>query len=563
MRVEEFDFELPEERIALRPAEPRDAARLMVVRPAGSIEDRAVRELPQLLRAGDVLVFNDTKVIPGQLSGRRVRDGSAAPVAVTLIERIDDATWWALAKPGRRLAVGDRIRFGHEGRVCLLGTLEAEVEEKLADGRVRLRFGFHGAYLDEALAAIGDAPLPPYIASRRAADEKDREDYQTVYAAREGAVAAPTAGLHFTPALLARLDAAGIGREFLTLHVGPGTFLPVKAADTAEHRMHPERGAIDAATRGAAQCGAGGGRAHRGGGHDVAPPARSGGGRGGHDPALRGRDGHLHHAGLPLPGGRPADDEFSPAALDAVHAGRGLLRAGDDEGRLCACDRSRLPLLFLRRCVPAPPGGTGVSGIPSRSLATDGAARTGVIATPRGKIRTPAFMPVGTQATVKTMYPEQVRALGADIVLGNTYHLMLRPGAERVARLGGLHEFMRWPHPILTDSGGFQVMSLAQLRKIDAEGVTLPLAYRRLRASADAGALDRDPAPARLRHRHAARRMHRAAGGAGRGGTGHAAVARLGGEIEGRLRQSRRATRCSASCRAATCRRCGSGRRRG
>jgi S-adenosylmethionine:tRNA ribosyltransferase-isomerase len=253
MRVDAFDFELPEERIALRPAEPRDAARLLVIAPrrdgkASEFEDRLVRDLPSLLRAGDVLVFNDTRVIPAQLRGVRRRGGDAAEVAVTLIERIDEASWWALAKPGRRLAVGDRIAFGHEGRVCLLGTLEAKVEEKLADGRVRLGFGFHGAYLDEALEAIGDPPLPPYIAGRRQTDERDRADYQTIYAAHDGAVAAPTAGLHFTPDLFAALDGAGVRREFLTLHVGPGTFLPVKAEDISSHVMHAERGRLDAAT---------------------------------------------------------------------------------------------------------------------------------------------------------------------------------------------------------------------------------------------------------------------------------------------------------------------------
>ena len=248
MRLEDFDFDLPDERIALRPAEPRDAARLLVVRPGSEPEDRRVFDLPALLRAGDVLVFNDTKVIPAQLRGVRSRAGAEVEVSVTLTERIDDARWWALAKPGRRLAPGDRIRFGHEGRVCLLGTLSAEVEDKDPDGRVRLAFGFHGAYLDEALAIIGDPPLPPYIASKRGADDRDREDYQTIFAARDGAVAAPTAGLHFTPELMERLDAAGIAREFLTLHVGPGTFLPVKAEDIAEHRMHAERAILDADT---------------------------------------------------------------------------------------------------------------------------------------------------------------------------------------------------------------------------------------------------------------------------------------------------------------------------
>jgi S-adenosylmethionine:tRNA ribosyltransferase-isomerase len=162
-----------------------------------------------------------------------------------LIERIDGSTWWALAKPGRRLATGDRIRFGHEGRVCLLGTLEATVGEKRPDGRISLAFGFHGAYLDEAIDALGDAPLPPYIATRRPADEQDREDYQTIFATEEGAVAAPTAGLHFTTRLLEDLRARGVSAEFLTLHVGPGTFLPVKSADTSRHKMHAENGAID------------------------------------------------------------------------------------------------------------------------------------------------------------------------------------------------------------------------------------------------------------------------------------------------------------------------------
>jgi S-adenosylmethionine:tRNA ribosyltransferase-isomerase len=247
MRLEDFDFDLPQARIALRPAVPRDAAKLLVVRP-GELEDRQVRDLSGLLRAGDVLVFNDTKVIAAQLRGMRSRDGAELAVSATLLERVDEARWWAFAKPGRRLKAGDRIRFGHEGRVCLLGTLEAVVEEKAEDGRVLLGFGFHGAYLDEALNIVGDPPLPPYIAARRETDERDREDYQTVYAAHEGAVAAPTAGLHFTPELLQRLKDAGIGCEFVTLHVGAGTFLPVKSEDIRQHRMHSEAASIDEAT---------------------------------------------------------------------------------------------------------------------------------------------------------------------------------------------------------------------------------------------------------------------------------------------------------------------------
>jgi len=260
MRLADFDFDLPEERIALRPAEPRDAARLLVVRPgalvaspgtgeaeSARLEDRLVADLPELLRPGDVLVFNDTKVIPAQLAGIRMR-APQIPVGATLLERIDESAWWAFAKPGRRLKLGDRIRFGHDGRVCLVGTLDATVEEKLDDGRVRLAFSLHGPYLEEAIRTLGDPPLPPYIAARRAADARDHVDYQTVFAAHEGAVAAPTAGLHFTPELLHRLAAAGIGTAFVTLHVGAGTFLPVKSDDLAEHRMHAETGTLDAAT---------------------------------------------------------------------------------------------------------------------------------------------------------------------------------------------------------------------------------------------------------------------------------------------------------------------------
>ena len=248
MRVEEFDFELPDQNIALRPAEPRDSAQLLVVRPGNDFQERRVSDLPALLRSGDVLVLNDTKVIPAQLTGTRDRAGQRLEISLTLIERIDESHFWAFARPGRRLAVGDRIRFGHDGRACLLGTLDTVVEEKLGDGRVKLGFGFHGAFLDEAIREIGDPPLPPYIAARRPAEERDRKDYQTVYAQSEGAVAAPTAGLHFTPELLHRLQAAGVGVEFLTLHVGPGTFLPVKAEDTAGHRMHAETGWLDPAT---------------------------------------------------------------------------------------------------------------------------------------------------------------------------------------------------------------------------------------------------------------------------------------------------------------------------
>lgn len=251
MRVDLFDFELPPERIALRPASPRDAARLLVVEPGASPElsDRGMRDLPDVLRAGDVLVFNDTRVIPAQLSGTRYREGGEpAAVEVTLAKRLDGARWQAFARPGKRLKEGDRIRFGERGEVCFAGMLDANVEEKAETGEITLAFSFTGPVLDEAVAFYGRMPLPPYIAARRPADEQDASDYQTVYSRREGAVAAPTAGLHFTPVLLARLEALGIGSAFVTLHVGPGTFLPVKAEDTADHRMHAEWGSIDEET---------------------------------------------------------------------------------------------------------------------------------------------------------------------------------------------------------------------------------------------------------------------------------------------------------------------------
>jgi S-adenosylmethionine:tRNA ribosyltransferase-isomerase len=247
LRVAEFDFELPPERIALRPVSPRDAAKLLVVRPDG-LEDRMVRELPSLLRKGDVLVFNDTKVIPAGLSGQRVGRGGTMPGIEALLHmRLGPSRWKAFAKPGKRLRQGDRLRFGGEGRVCLTGTLDATIEEKGEAGEITLAFDLSGPVLDEAIGLVGEMPLPPYIAGKRPADDQDRSDYQTLFAREEGAVAAPTAGLHFTPELMKSLEGAGIGREFVTLHVGAGTFLPVKAEDTRDHKLHPEWGTVDAA----------------------------------------------------------------------------------------------------------------------------------------------------------------------------------------------------------------------------------------------------------------------------------------------------------------------------
>lgn len=248
MRVDRFDFDLPEDRIALRPAVPRDSARLLVVRPTSPPENRAVHDLPTLLKPGDALVFNNTRVIPARLSGTRHREAGTASIEATLHMRLDADRWKAFIRPAKRVEAGDRLQFGHEGNLCFMGTLNATVEEKGEAGEVTLAFELTGAALDEAIATVGHMPLPPYIASRRDEDERDRTDYQTIYAAEEGAVAAPTAGLHFTPGLFDALDAAGIERHFVTLHVGAGTFLPVKADDTGDHKMHEEIGHLDAQT---------------------------------------------------------------------------------------------------------------------------------------------------------------------------------------------------------------------------------------------------------------------------------------------------------------------------
>ncbi len=244
MRVDLFDFDLPPDKIALRPAVPRDSARLLHVQANGALEDRQMTDLPSLVKPGDLLVFNNTKVIPAQLFGVRHRGDSVLRVSATLHQRCGQDRWKAFIRPAKRLRQGDRLRFGSNNPACLSGSLDGTIAQKGDNGEIEIAFDLGGPVLDEAITAIGHIPLPPYIASKRPDDERDRLDYQTVYAEKEGAVAAPTAGLHFTTELLKILELNNINHCFITLHVGAGTFIPVKADDTDEHRMHAEYGEI-------------------------------------------------------------------------------------------------------------------------------------------------------------------------------------------------------------------------------------------------------------------------------------------------------------------------------
>ncbi len=329
MRVDAFDFDLPNERIALRPARPRDAARMLVVN-GGKMIDAGVSDLPQWLRAGDCLVFNDTRVIPAQLEGRR----GEARIGATLHKRIDLRRWQAFVRNAKRLRVGETVDFG--------AGVAALAEERLADGSFILAFAGDEP-VEILLERAGTMPLPPYIAGKRATDEDDRADYQTMFAREDGAVAAPTAALHFTPALLEALAAAGIASETLTLHVGAGTFLPVKADDTEDHVMHAEWGRIDADT--AARLNA----VRAGGGRVIAVGTtslrvlESAAQDDGIIAPFAGDTAIFYYAGLSVQGDRRADDQFPPAAIDPVHAGQRADGIGDDAGGVSTCDLRGLP----------------------------------------------------------------------------------------------------------------------------------------------------------------------------------------------------------------------------
>lgn len=239
MRVDLFDYPLPPENIALAPLPVRENARLLHVPTFGGVIDRTIADLPRLVRPGDALVVNDTRVIPARLLGFRHRGAVSARIEGVLIKRLDASRWQCLLRPAKKLQRGEILHFG---------SLSARVEEKQTGGEILLAFDRQGAALDEALEREGRTPLPPYIEKRRPLTEQDREDYQTIFAKNAGAVAAPTAGLHFTPALIAQICAAGAHIHSVTLHVGGGTFLPVKVEDTDAHIMHAEWGRLDAPT---------------------------------------------------------------------------------------------------------------------------------------------------------------------------------------------------------------------------------------------------------------------------------------------------------------------------
>ncbi len=246
MRVDLFDFDLPPERIALRPVVPRDAARMLVINPQAKpqFEDRTIRDLPEMLRPNDLLIVNDTRVIPARLEGVRQRGDRSAKVEILLHQREAANIWRAFARPAKKLKAGDKIIFTQDGEA----PLEAEILGEHSEGEIRLAFALEGTALDQAIETFGQMPLPPYIAGKRATDARDGQDYQTLFARHSGAVAAPTASLHFTPELVAAIGARGVVIAPVTLHVGAGTFLPVKAKDTSAHRMHAEWGMVSETT---------------------------------------------------------------------------------------------------------------------------------------------------------------------------------------------------------------------------------------------------------------------------------------------------------------------------
>ena len=472
MRRTDFHFDLPDALIARHPAPERSDSRLLHLDGAtGALADRQFRDLPRLLRAGDLLVFNDTRVDPGAPARPQARQRRQGRVAARARCR--------RAHGARAAACEQAVATGHRDRARR--RRRATVVERDGDfWRVEFDADAHGVF-----ERLGEMPLPPYIA--RAAEADDRERYQTVYAREPGAVAAPTAGLHFDAAAAAGCRAAG--RRVRLRHAARRRRHVPAGARRRRRRAPHARGAC--ASVPAATCAAVAAARARGGrviavGTTAVRSLESAAAQRRSCAPYAGRDATVHHARQALPRRRCAGHQLPPARVDAADAGERLRRPRARAGRVSPCRRAAVPLLQLRRrdVRRAGAGGARARGAAHEvRTARHRRAPPGAAActSPTASVETPVFMPVGTYGTVKAMTPEELTGLGAQIVLGNTFHLMLRPGADVIRAHGGLHGFMHWSGPILTDSGGFQVFSLAELRKIDRGGRALPLARQRRR----------------------------------------------------------------------------------
>ena len=452
MTISDFDFELPESCIALRPASPRDSARLLEVGSAGGLLDRKVTDLPSLLRPGDGIVFNDTRVIPARLEGRRLREGASAAVEATLHKRLTPSRWAALMRPGRRLRPGDRITFQKASQHSnATDFLEATVVAKGArTGRLIW------SSMRAVKTSITRWSSSAQCRSRRTSPLGDRATTRTGSTTKpymrknQGRWRRRLRSLHFTPSLLHRLAERGVSAHFVTLHVGAGTFLPIKT-DLSDHQMHPEYGEVSEKAAAALT------DVRRSGGRIICVGTtslrllESAATSDGQFGPFAGETSIFITPGYRFQAADGLMTNFSSAPVNTLRAGIRIQRPIRYARGLCPRHRHGVSILFLWRRQPSLARSL-VAAIPfTIGGAETERARTGSLQTPRGAINTPAFMPVGTAATVKALTVDQVVGSGAQIILGNTYHLMLRPTAERVARLGGLHKFMRWDGPILTE----------------------------------------------------------------------------------------------------------------
>jgi len=432
LKTSDFYYDLSEELIAQTPIKQRDASRLLVYdKQTKQTEHRIFSDIVSYIKPNDVLVINETKVLPARLFGRK---STGRAVEFLLLRRLSLTDWQIIMKPGKKLKIGDEVIFSEN--------LTATIMQKKQDGVTQVRFTFDGVF-EQILDELGEMPLPPYIHEKL----KDKTRYQTVYAKEQGSAAAPTAGLHFTPQLLQAIEDKGAAVAKVILHVGLGTFRPVKAKDVQDHIMHSEFYSMSEQTAQTIKS------KRKNGGRIIAVGTTS----------VRTLETTANELGIVSQGNGFTDIFITPGykfkAVDALitnfHLPESTLImlvcafAGYDEtlrGEIMA-------VMF---------------DIKTKCMQTQ--ARTGCVHTPHGDIQTPVFMPVGTQATVKALTPRQVNDTGAQIILANTYHLYLRPGHDIVKEAGGLHKFMAWDKPILTDSGGFQVFSLGALRKITEHG---------------------------------------------------------------------------------------------